>query len=153
MRQVRDFTASPCCLLKERQGGSRLYFEGTDTGLFVPGGCLEAQFDVGDLWIFILTDDCPYEDGIHVVAVNKYFSIIDRIYMVSPYGTGVFKLISVSVHRTLVFKFFNDILYEIDVFGHPKLCLPFISDPRGVWRRLGFYRWFKVRVIGEMSRD
>ncbi len=96
--------------------------DGTAVATKLPGQRLEAQFELRDgrslLWI---TDDSPYDEGLHVYLVDAGGHLEDAVEAEAPFAPGILR-----IERTgadwVEFQFFkNDQRYRLTV-----------TDPR--WR-------------------
>ena len=85
------------------------------------GVLLEAQFEneQGEALLW-MTDDCPYEEGLHVYLMGPTGAVLDSLEAGAPYSPGILKMRR-SSGRWSEFEFFlNRALYRLqleDRFG------------------------------------
>lgn len=145
MDSITRFSVWPCCDPQDRTREiSRLYDHGRDTGVLVPGLVLEAQMRVGDLWVLFLTHDCPYEEQLDILCLNRALEIVDQAALFYLYSPGIFRVLSSAASRALRFEFNGEGSWVVEFFDRPQPRLPFFSEPFGVWRSFGFRRWFRL---------
>jgi len=110
----------------------------------VPGAVLEAAFECDGRTLLFLTDDVPHEDALQVHLLDERQQLLDSATLSSMYSTGSFALIGMEPPRSVRFRFFGGTEWVVELLDEPAVRLPLISEPRGVHRRLGFTRHFKV---------
>jgi len=131
---------------------SRVMRDGQDTGLLLPGLWLEAQFMVGSDALLFITHNVPYEEQLDLCLISAGNVLKDRLSLAWIYSTGIFSDARVVGKRSIVFSFFADAFWRVDVLPTPGWRLPLVSEPRGVWRRFGFKRRMVItRLPGMVS--
>ena len=96
--------------------GSMLVRDGRTLDAKVKGTILEAQFELANGWILIwLTDDSPYDEGLHIYLVDKKDTILDALEAGADFTPGILR-IGRTGKDWLEFEFFsNDSLYRLEV--------------------------------------
>lgn len=126
MRESQRFALS----LRSQPGktiGSELMIEGQPSGIEVDGCDLEAQFEI-DLgsqkrYLLLVTDDCPYEECLHIYLVGEDGIVLERLEQGNIYTPGIVQNVQVISDRELRFDF----------RGPQRLV---VNDrPRGIVRR------------------
>lgn len=110
----------------------------------LPGAVLEAAFSVDGRTLLFLTEDVPYEDALHLHLLDERLALVDSATLSAMYSTGSFKFLAVEPPRSVRFRFFGGTDWTVELLDAPAMRLPLVSEPRGVHRRLGFTRHFKV---------
>jgi len=114
------------------------------TGRRVSGAVLEAAVKTGDHFILFLTDDIPYEDMLNIHLLDDQFSVLDSVTIGAMYSTGAFSDMELTGPAELQFRFIGGTDWRLRLLPGPAFALPFISEPRGVYRKFGFKRHFKI---------
>lgn len=88
----------------------------------VDGLRLEAQLEMANertlLW---LTEDCPFEEALHIYLLDKGGAILDAIEAGSAYSPGILKLGAMG-ENWVSFKFYlNEKQYKLEISTHPRL--------------------------------
>ncbi len=60
------------------------------------------------------------------------------------YSTGLFSLLELVEPNIVSFYFIGDVKWRIELLTKVVFRLPFLSDPKGVSRKVGFTRHFNV---------
>lgn len=103
-------------------GTTTLSKEGINLPEVFEGVFLEAQFLLPDLSSLIfLSDDDPYDAGLHIYLLSANGSIQDSLEAGAPYAPGIFKIKQYG-DTWLEFEFFtNNTLYKINYLEKPQL--------------------------------
>lgn len=113
----------------------------------IDGAYVESCVSVSPGFLVFTTDDCSFEETLNIVLVGQDSQVIESVSVFLLYGTGLFKFHSLSEPNKIRFSFFDDDLWQVEVFDAGKLVLPFVSEPAGVRRKLGLFRRFKVTPV------
>ncbi|MET0267866.1 MAG: hypothetical protein ABW202_19910 [Duganella sp.] len=128
----------------EQRSSSELLISDTPTGKLLEGVILEAAL----LWrghlLLFITDDVPFEEGLHIYLLDQELNTLDSAYMVAPYSTGVFSNLVLEQENKVCFRFFEGIGYTLSLLPKESFALPFFSDPTSVWRSFKWKRWFRL---------
>ncbi|MBI4903113.1 MAG: hypothetical protein HY820_05720 [Acidobacteria bacterium] len=100
-----------------------LIHQGSPIGLTLEGATLEAQFAFGDEFLLLLTDDCPYEESLHIYLLDRDFHTIDRLDVGQGYAAGVLREVQVTGPDTMRFLFHPGAPYELRVHPEPRHIL------------------------------
>lgn len=73
----------------------------------VPGSMLEHQFSVETGYIVFLVEDCPYEEALHILYLDKALHILDWIELSAWFSPGVVDHVTIAGPRELQFSFFS----------------------------------------------
>ncbi|MFC9998154.1 hypothetical protein [Nocardia sp. NPDC127526] len=138
MRAISGFA------LGERVGGeddrrlprSRLYWRLQDTGIWVPGHLIEAQYCCDAGFLLVTSDDCPFEESSHLLLLSPRFRRRARRELRLPYE-------SFLLHETLPLD--NDRL-RVEYYGGPLLILV----PRRHW--YGYSLGVRLAPVGGAGR-
>jgi len=105
----------------DRMGRSVLQQLSTGSEIAVPGLLLEAAYETSDrnriLW---LTDDCPFEEGLHILLLDPGGQVLDAIESKTFYTAGLLNIRS-AVRDQIDFTFIERIRYRLSVGSRPKL--------------------------------
>jgi hypothetical protein len=108
------------------------------TGIVVQGSRLEAQYEVSGRFLLMLTEDCPYEEGLHIYLLDGGNSILDETHMGQPYTPGILSHLEATDHDELQFAFFGNDRWKLEILQKPRR-MPFKSHSPQVetrWSRL-----------------
>ncbi len=123
---------------------SEVLLKESPTGKTVSGAVLEAAFKWNDYYLLFMTDDIPQEDMLSIHFLDKNLNLLDSATIGSIYSTGSFTLLEFEESDTVAFRFIGDTEWRVELSARPVLGLPYFSDPKGVQRKLGFKRYFKI---------
>lgn len=124
---------------------SQLVIDGKDVDSVIEGTVLEACVKHKDCYLLFTTNDCAYEESLSIYLLDKYYKILDSAVLVWPYSTGLFEILDITQANLIDFKFFEGKNWQVEIFSHKKVLIPYISEPCGVWRKFKFKRYFKIR--------
>lgn len=145
MRIVKELTAKLVHGANEgKVPASELLIHGTSTGKLVSGGVLEAAIQWENRYLLFMTDDVPFEEMLSIHLLDAKMNVLDSALIGSPYSSGVFTSLLLSEPNTVQFRFIGDTLWRIELLSHPRFRIPFLSEPSGVKRPIGFFRHFIV---------
>lgn len=128
----------------EESPRSELVVGGKRTGLVVKGAILELAVRVGRFYLLFLTNDIEYEDVLHIHLISESFSLEDSASIGYPYSTGTFALKGLEPPDTVCFDFIGGTEWRVTVLDKPRLRIPIVQGPKGVWRGLKLREHFKV---------
>ncbi len=106
---------------------SALFQDGKPLNLKIEGEVLEGQFETKEGNILIwLTDDSPFEEGLHVYLIDKHHNIIDSLEAGSIFSTGILKFIKTTPNSINFTFFLNESSYELIIEGKStfRILLP-----------------------------
>jgi hypothetical protein len=131
---------------------SELVYQGAPTGVVLAGAMLEAAVAWNESYLLFLTDDIPYEDSLHIHLLDANFQSQDTASLSSIYSTGSFSALTLMPPDQLVFRFFGDMDWRVELLSRPTARVPFLSEPAGVKRPMGFSRRFIIRAAPSAAR-
>lgn len=133
---------------------SEILLAGIPTGKIVPGAFLEAAVSWDNFYLLFMTDDIPQEDMLGIHLLDKKLNLIDSATLGAMYSTGSFSILKLIPPNSINFRFIGGIDWNIELLTKPALRLPFVTDPKGVSRKFGFKRHFKIhgRPLPERER-
>lgn len=123
---------------------SELLLDAKPTGLIVTGAVLEAAVEWHGYRIAFLTDDIPFEDMLRIYMFDANMALVDSAVLGAMYSTGTFAELSLQPPNALTFRFFGGTIWRMVLLAELEFSLPFFSDPRGVSRKLKFFRHFRI---------
>jgi hypothetical protein len=95
---------------------ARLARDGKALELAVTGVILEAQFELPDgsalIW---LTQDCPYEEGLHVYLIRPDGGLEDALEAGAAYTPGILKIQATGETWVQLGFFGNGVVYRLEV--------------------------------------
>jgi hypothetical protein len=148
LQDIDNFSVYPCSISKKEEEKGNEYlsicFDDQDTGLILPGVSLEKQVLYMENWFLFITHDCPYEERLDIIALNRCFKIIDSSTTEWITAGGFFENIFVDSPNSFVFDFIGNKPWRVEFFDHPRFLMPCFSEPRGVWRSLRRRHWFQI---------
>lgn len=123
---------------------SELRLDDKPTGLVVTGAVLEAAVEWHGFRIAFFTDDIPYEDMLRIYMFDSSMALVDAAVLGARYSTGTFAELNLQPPNSLTFRFFGGTVWRMVLLDEQEFSLPFLSDPRGVSRKLKFFRHFRI---------
>lgn len=123
---------------------SELLVERKPTGLVVTGAALKAAVEWQGCRVAFFTDDIPFEEMLRIYMFDANMALLDAATLGAMYSTGVFSDLALLSPNTLTFRFFGGITWRLVLLNEREFALPFVSDPRGVWRKFKFSRRFRI---------
>lgn len=123
---------------------SELLLDGKSTGLIVEGAVLEAAVGWQGYLLAFFTDDIPFEDMLRIYMFDANLTLLDTAVLGAMYSTGTFTEQHLQPPNILTFRFFADTVWRIVLLAEREFSLPLFSDPRGVQRKLKFFRHFQI---------
>jgi len=97
-----------------------VWFEDRPTGVHVRGAVLEAQFAVsGGAYVLLATDDCPYEEELHVYLLNPEFVLVEQLHLGYAYTPGILRDVRITVGNQLEFLFIGERRYRLSILDRP----------------------------------
>lgn len=116
----------------------------TESENVIEGEYCEACFQHQDFYLVLTTNNCPYEESLNIHYLNQKLKLLDKATLSWPYNTGSFSLIGFTESNKLQFQFFNNETWTLEAYTKKQFLVSAFSEPRGVWRKLGFYCYFKI---------
>jgi hypothetical protein len=123
---------------------SEVLVHGKSTGKLISGAVLEAAVHWENRYLLFMTDDVPFEEMLSIHLLDAKMNVLDSALVGSPYSSGAFTSLELSEPDTVRFRFIGDTLWSIELLSRPGFRIPFISEPAGVKRPVGFSRHFIV---------
>lgn len=85
---------------------SVIKLSGSDKTVEVPGSVLEAQLELQNGWVLILTtENSPYDEALHVTLLDKDFDVLDRVELSQDMTPGIVTDIKILDGERLQFMF------------------------------------------------
>jgi len=107
--------------LPDREGEpprSRLIHNGAELPVVVDGVVLEVQVLLEDgRYLLVLTEDCPFEEQVHVILLDRFLRVRDRYRFGKPYTPGIVESVEVQ-EKALQFSFAG-LQFEVKVREKP----------------------------------
>jgi len=128
-------TTSPSC---------ELAIDDKSTGQRVEGCFLEAAFQCDTGYIVFLNHDCPFEETLSIYVLDFSGILQDSAHIFWMYCTGFFKNVQVQQPNKILFEFFEDTTWTLEILQEPIFRVPFFSEPTGVHRPLRCRRHFLI---------
>lgn len=113
---------------------SRLLLHGKTTDLDLPGAILEASVRFGDDFLLFLTDDVPFEEGLHICLIDPSGRLLDHVDLLAIYATGTLEELRRVAEDRMNFRFFDGPPMQVRVLPKPRLMLPSMGLASGIHR-------------------
>lgn len=97
---------------------SELLWRGQPTGVQVDGVSLDHQWKAGDGYLLFLTEDSPFEEGLHIYLLGPDRQLRDALELAAPYAPGSMQV--VAVEDGISFSFFGDDRWRLEVHATPQ---------------------------------
>jgi hypothetical protein len=98
---------------------SELLWEGQPTAVRVDGVTLEYQLQLPAGHLLFLTEDSPFEEGLHIYLLNRDKRIVDGLELAGPYASGILRDVMSEPDGTVSFSFFGDDRWRVAVNDTP----------------------------------
>lgn len=124
------------CLLGEMPR-SRLLWQGQDTGVELDGVALMHQGAVSTGTLLFITEDCPYEEALHVYLVGPDHRVLDALEIGVPYVPGLLTQVQWLGDDEVSFAFPGEDRWRLRVAAEPGWRWPRLPGVRrpGAWGR------------------
>jgi hypothetical protein len=107
--------------LAEHDGGTpELLFDGRPIELPVLGRGLAAQFEHAGLFLLLLTEDSPYEEGLYALLLGGDGEVLDTVQLSNPYTPGLLTELHISSSQSVDFGFFGEDRWRLTILKEPK---------------------------------
>lgn len=123
---------------------SEIVVSGIASGNFVSGALLEAAVQCGERYLLFFTDNIPYEEMLSLHLLDNQWRLVDSARIGRAYSTGSFSALKLAEPNVVHFHFIGDLDWSVEILSSPEFRLPFVSDPAGVSRELGFSRHLRI---------
>lgn len=126
MKRCREFQAGK--VHQPNGGDATLYLmrAGRPTDASIRGASIEAQFVVHPGFLLLTTDDCPYEESLHITLLDPALRRLDEIELSAAYNTGRLEILeTASTEDTMEFRFFDDDRWRLQVLPRPRYLWSF----------------------------
>lgn len=141
MPDVPDAPEAPYALarLPGEMPRSRLLWQGQDTGVELDGVALVHQDVVSAGMLLFITEDCPYEEALHVYLVGPDHRVRDALEIGAPYVPGLLTQVQWLGGDEVSFVFPADEHWRLRVAPEPRRRwrwpgLPGVRHPGAWWR-------------------
>lgn len=127
---------------------SELLWRERPVGLTVDGVILEKQFRVAVGFLLLLTENCPYEEGLHIYLLDPEYRLLDTLELSAPHAAGIPSDVQPQDAWTLTFTFFGDERWRLTIRDQPSmgLNLPLLSPVKRK-TRLWARRWLALQAL------
>jgi hypothetical protein len=122
-----------------------LLWRGEPTSVRVDGIVLEHQLQIGPGHLLFLTDDSPFEEGLHIYLLDRDMHVIDGLELGAPYAAGTLGDVTREGDTAVSFSFFGGDRWQLEVNEKPlgflaaRVSAPVRRKPGGR-RRLRLHR-------------
>jgi hypothetical protein len=123
---------------------SEILLNGRPSGKLVLGAWLEAAVQWQNYYLLFMTDDVPFEEWLRIILLDNHLDLLDSARIGVPYSSGKFSSLAIKEPNSVSFHFFADTTWNVELLSKPKIRMPFITEPIGVWRSFSFSRHFIV---------
>jgi hypothetical protein len=145
MKQIDCFELRP---IEGNIARSALLWHGEPIALDVDGILLERQYCVELGYLLFLTDDCPYEEGLHIYLLNAERLLLDALELGAPYTPAILDNVIAETETALTFSFFGNDQWRLDMRRVPRFSLHYaMFSPLKYKRRFLAKRWLDLRRL------
>lgn len=102
---------------------SRLFHKGIDSGALIEGLLLQAQYECSAGYLLLLTDDCPFEELLHIHLLDRNLRPLDQVNLGKAYEAGILSRLQVTGNDVLEFSFFGGDRWQLSVLTEPRYHL------------------------------
>lgn len=123
--------------------------DGVETGTRLAGVVLEGQFACRDGFLVITSDDCPFEEAVHIHLLANDLSRSESLTIAQAYAGGIVRGLHAEGPDSIAFSFYGDDLWRVTVLPRAKYIWQF--RPFSGIRADG--AWFARRRLRITHRD
>ncbi len=123
---------------------SEIIVSGKEVDNSIGGTYLELCIKRNNEYFVFMSDDIPDENMLHIHLLDKNFKLIDSVTIGGIYSTGTFENLSIQGPNHISFNFIGTNRWTVEALDKRKFCLPFLSSPKGSYRKNPFYQYFKL---------
>jgi len=109
--------------LPDRPGlalNSELIWNDRLVGRVLAGAVMEAQFSLPDGgYLLLVTDDCPFEEGLHIYLLNAWYELLEQDILGCPYTAAIVENVKVAGDNVVTFSFIGD--HQVTVYDQPQI--------------------------------
>jgi hypothetical protein len=134
MRLADEVSIQPLAAGDDEPVRSAVHLHGRPSGAVVSGQVLEGAVESDGRYLLFLTDDTPYEELLHLHLLDVQGQLLDSADLGGPYTTGRFTGPRLHGGNRIGFGFIDDKDWEVELLPGPRLRLPLLSEPKGIWR-------------------
>ena len=98
---------------------SELLWDGQPTAVRVDGVTLEQQVQLDGGYLLFLTEDSPFEEGLHIYLLDRDRRIVDGLELARPYASGILRDVMPEGEGAVSFSFFGADRWRLDVHERP----------------------------------
>jgi hypothetical protein len=99
---------------------SDLLWRENPVGIRVDGVSLERQLRLAPGYLLFLTEDSPFEEGLHIYLLDDDKSVLDAVELSAPYASGILTDLVTEGDASVSFSFFGDDRWRLDVHATPQ---------------------------------
>lgn len=108
---------------------SDLLWRDRPVGVRVDGVSLQKQLRLPSGYLLFLTENSPFEEGLHVYLLDDDKSVLDAVELSVPYASGILTDLVAEGDRSISFSFFGDDRWRLEVHATPQRRLPSLFSP------------------------
>jgi len=99
---------------------SDLLWNDRPTRLILAGAVMEAQFSLpAGGYLLLVTDDCPFEEGLHIYLLNGRQELVEEDILGCPYTAAIVENVQVAGDNVVTFSFIGD--HQVTVYDQPQI--------------------------------
>ncbi|HLL00686.1 MAG TPA: hypothetical protein VK539_08880 [Myxococcaceae bacterium] len=152
MTPLQQFSLAPVPLAPEDSDATvELLSGGRATGRFLAGKALERQFQAGNAYLLLVTQDVPHEETLFIYLLDRSWKLLDMYELGAAYVPGLLQHVQVVSDRQLEFSFFGNERWRLTVLDTPvrRWRDVFRSPLIRPWERLLSPRYLELRRLEE----
>lgn len=112
----------------------------------VSGKILEAQYRVGDNFLFLVTEGNPFEEALYIYYFSNSLQLTDSLELSVMYAEGMLRNVSIVSSEEIEFSFFDkNEHWVLKIFSNPKCTI--FSNKYPVKRKLSVFHknWLSLK--------
>lgn len=145
IRQTDEFKIKNIIKNPDETPGLQLENTGLNRSIEVSGKILEAQYSVDDHFLLFTTEDCPFEEALHIYYLSPQLDVLDALELSAVYTAGMLGGLAVDNDDTIRFSFFEkNECWTLKILPKPEYV--FFDRRHPVKRKMPFYIkcWLKL---------
>jgi len=114
----------------------------------VSGKVLEAQYQIGENFLLLVTEGNPFEEALYVYYFSNTLNLMDSLELSAMYSEGILRNVSLSDSGDIMFSFFdNSEKWVLKVYSHPKYA--FFNNKYPVKRKTSIFHknWLSLKKM------
>jgi len=103
---------------------TKLFHNGEYTGTKIPGYVIERQFEMGNFYLIITSQDCDLEESNDFILLNDNYKVIGKETLCQAYNTYLLLEHKCINDHEILLKYMGDLYIKISLFPEERGLIP-----------------------------